>query len=366
MPKERTTEAAWSDKYKRWSIKVQRDGQRKAFYSSTTGRRGKFEAERKADAWLADNCRQTPKDILFDELTDLYLAHIRVGNGHANLKKQTSVINAHLLPRWAGRKVSRLTNIDYQEAIDACVEGREKPLSARTCGHVRTTITGLWHYARRARIPMEEPLGLTIPSGASKGERTILQPEDIRKLFDPAMDKYFYVPAFRFVVITGMRRGEICGLKTSDLQGDQLTVRRAINSDDEITKGKNKNASRTMTLPQLALDAIALHQQHMKQKGIISPWLFCNTEGDRNNPNTFYRRWLYFRDRHGLAAASLHELRHTMISICKEDMPLTLLKLVAGHSEAMNTLGQYGHEVNGERERAAAMIGDIYNEILRK
>ena len=99
MPKERTTEAAWSDKYKRWSIKVRQDGQRKAFYSSTPGRRGKFEAERKADAWLADNCREAPKDILFDELTDLYLAHIRVGNCHANLKKQTSVINAHLLPR---------------------------------------------------------------------------------------------------------------------------------------------------------------------------------------------------------------------------------------------------------------------------
>ncbi len=365
MSNERNNEAVWSETKHLWRLTIQRDGVRKDFYSSTPGRKGKLKAERKADAWLADNCRRDSNDIIFDELAALYLAHIRVGNGTAHKQKEESVIRVHLLPRWTGRKVSRLTNIDYQEAIDACVEGREKPLSARTCAHVRSTITGLWHYARKASIPMDEPLDLTIPSGASQGKRTILQPDDIRKLFDTAMDKYFYVPIFRFIVVTGFRRGEVCGLKTADLDGNLLTISRAVNSDGEITKGKNKNARRTVLLPQLALDAISLHQQHIKQKGLISPWLFCNTEGNFTHPNTLYRRWLYFRDRYGLASASLHELRHTMISVCKDDMPLTLLKMVAGHSEAMNTLGQYGHDVNGERERAAALIGQIYGDLLK-
>lgn len=366
MTKNRTNEATWSETKQQWRITVQRDGVRKNFYSSTPKTPGKIEAERKADAWLDDYCRPAAKDVTFDELAALYLAHIRVGNGHAHKDKEDSVIRVHLMPRWTGRKVSRLTNIDYQEAIDACVEGRDKPLSARTCGHVRSTITGLWHYARKARIPMEEPLDLTIPSGASQGERTILQPDDIRKLFDPAMDRYFHVPIFRFIVVTGFRRGEVCGLKTADLDGDLLTVSRAVNSDGEITKGKNKNAARSVLLPQLALDAIDLHQQHLKQKSIISPWLFCNTKGTSTNPNTLYQRWLYFRDKYGLRSASLHELRHTMISVCKDDMPLTLLKMVAGHSESMNTLGQYGHDVNGERERAAAFISKIYGDLLKQ
>ena len=52
MKKLRTNEAAWLEKSGRWSIKVQRDGERKQFTSSKPGRKGKLEAERKADEWL--------------------------------------------------------------------------------------------------------------------------------------------------------------------------------------------------------------------------------------------------------------------------------------------------------------------------
>ncbi|MEG1758757.1 MAG: hypothetical protein RR235_09975, partial [Oscillospiraceae bacterium] len=65
----RKNEAAWVDSRKRWQINVQSDGERKTFSSSTSGKKGKIEAERKADRWmeshLADeNCRI---NILFDK-----------------------------------------------------------------------------------------------------------------------------------------------------------------------------------------------------------------------------------------------------------------------------------------------------------
>ena len=45
----RKGQAKWDDKAKRWRISVQKDGVRRAFYSSNPSTRGKFEAERKAD-----------------------------------------------------------------------------------------------------------------------------------------------------------------------------------------------------------------------------------------------------------------------------------------------------------------------------
>ena len=48
MKKLRTNEAAWSESGNRWRISVQRDGERKTFYSSKAGKKGKLEAERKA------------------------------------------------------------------------------------------------------------------------------------------------------------------------------------------------------------------------------------------------------------------------------------------------------------------------------
>ena len=45
----RKNEAIWIEKSQRWQIKVQKDGVRRAFYSFTPSKRGKIEAEKKAD-----------------------------------------------------------------------------------------------------------------------------------------------------------------------------------------------------------------------------------------------------------------------------------------------------------------------------
>ncbi len=364
--KSRTSEAIWQEKYKRWRIQVQRDGVRKSFYSSTPSRGGKAEAERKAEQWLEEGTVEQKEKMLFEELTEAYLAHIRTANGTAHLKRETCTVDVYLLPRLKGRKVASLTNIDYQEAIDACVEGREKPLSARTCGHVRTTINAIWRYARKAKIRMEQPFDLTIPTGATKGKRTILQPEDVKKLFDPALNSYHYIWHCRFIVLSGLRPGELCGLKTEDLDGNVMTIHRARNRQGEITTGKNENARRSIVLPALALEEIKGHQKDRRKKAIISPWLFCSTTGGPCDEQCVYKSWLRIRDRAGIAAASLYELRHTMISLCKSDVPLSLLKQVVGHSESMDTLGTYGHEVDGEQQTSADMISAVFADLLKR
>lgn len=50
----RTNTAVWQEAYSRWRVAVQKDGVRRYFYSSTPGRTGQREANRKADAWLED------------------------------------------------------------------------------------------------------------------------------------------------------------------------------------------------------------------------------------------------------------------------------------------------------------------------
>ncbi len=53
MKIKRVSEAVWIESKSYWQIKVQRVGVRKAFASSLKGRKGKHEAENKADEWLA-------------------------------------------------------------------------------------------------------------------------------------------------------------------------------------------------------------------------------------------------------------------------------------------------------------------------
>lgn len=348
----RRAEAHWDAKCKHWRILVQQNGQRKAFYSSNPSKAGKAEAEHKADVWLEDGARPTSA-ITFGELAEQYLAHIRTGNGTAHRKREDCTLRVYLLPRLKDKKVVSLTTIDFQEAIDACVEGREKPLSARTCGHVRSTIMALYKYARKADIPLREPFDLTIPTAATKGQRKILQTDDLKKLW--ASDSY-YAPVFRFIVLTGLRPGEVCGLKKDDLTDNYLQIRRARNIDGETTTGKNKNALRGLILPLTAIQCIQPNE---------TEWLFVNAHGQQLHERALYSAWQRLREHLCIQAVSLYELRHTMISHCKTTVPLPLLKQAVGHSASMDTLGTYAHPVDGDLQQTADLIAAAFADVTR-
>ena len=344
----RKNEAVWSEKYKHWRIQVQQNGVRRSFYSSIPKKQGKAEAERKADIWLEDG--DPDREMTFDELSASYLSHIRTTNGSAHKIREQKTIELYL--PFHHRLVSELTNLDYQSAIDACVEDREHPLSVRTCGHIRTTILALYKHARMAGVKMTEPFGLTIPTGATKGTRKILQPEDIQKLF-AAAGHYIYI--FKFITVTGLRPGEVCGLRWTDLDGDILTINRAKNVKGEITKGKTENANRTIKLPQIAMDCLQPND---------SEWMFTNAHGEPLDERALYSAWRRARKKLGIEAVSLYELRHTMISLCKTTVPLPLLKQAVGHSKSMDTIGTYGHEIDGDLQQTADLIQEVFLKVM--
>ncbi|MGN0184267.1 MAG: hypothetical protein ACI4AL_04055 [Aristaeellaceae bacterium] len=82
------------------------------------------------------------------------------------------------------------------------------------------------------------------------------------------------------------------------------------------------------------------------------------------NPNYIYDQWAIWRKQHGIKS-SLHELRHTFISLNKADLPLELMKSVVGHSSSMDTFGVYGHEIEGERHRAAQIIDGVFQSVFK-
>lgn len=214
---------------------------------------------------------------------------------------------------------------------------------------------------------------LIIPKNATaKKEKVVLQPDEIRELFsDPTYPRYnrnveaHFAYAWRFLVVTGLRRGELCRIRAGDIEGRTLTIKRSINSSNEITEGKNKNARRTIELTEIAMKVLSDQREMLKRKNLISPWVFCNASGDRPNPNNVYDQWDTYRKHHGIRS-SLHELRHTFISVNKSDLPLELMKSVVGHSKSMDTFGVYGHEIEGDRHRAAAIIEDVFERILKQ
>ena len=361
----RKNEAKWIEARQRWQINVQDDGERKTFASAVVGPKGKIEAEKRADKWLE---RKHGKDIRLEVLWADFLANEKIVNGSANYIKHESIGRNWLLSPLGHKRISSITVGDWQDCINAAfTAGRTK----KTCQNIRASITALYSFAHKKRVPMERPDDITIPKGAKSKERNIMQPDGLKILFAHDTITHYgrpkpcwYIHAWRFYVVTGLRRGELAGLQKSDYQDGMLMIRRSINSLNEVTGGKNENAKRYILLWERAQAILDDQANMLKRAGIISKWLFPGEDGLKSDPNHIYGRWHTYRKQHGLIN-NINEMRHTMVSVSRADVPDQLLKRVVGHSKSMDTFGIYGHDVDGELQRSAALIDSAFDRLLK-
>jgi integrase len=122
---------------------------------------------------------------------------------------------------------------------------------------------------------------LKISKNAKVKEKVVLNPSDLIILFQntethkysqPIFDIFVY--AYRFQVITGLRPGELIGLKWKDIQNNQVSLQRAINVNGETTKGKNENAVRVYELTETAKEILQNQKDLMTERKIDSSYVF--------------------------------------------------------------------------------------------
>lgn len=376
----RVNTASWSEAKGRWRIKVQRDGQVREFTSSTPGRAGQREANAKADKWLAEGTDQRLERKRVSGALKDYLAYLeeltyskRKASGNLGVKTGDSLAakygsyrsDACYLLTWmepaiGNKMISNLRDGDIQRILDkAAAEGKAQ----KTVCRIRGAMSAFLKWSRKNGYTKYRMEDVDTPRNARPSKKRILQPSDLQKLFannlnmwdgKTAFEPYIY--AFRFQVLTGMRPGEVIGLRWSDITDDEIHIKRSINVDGEQTKGKNNNAQRTIYLFPL------LKQQLQAQKlytGKDTGYVFCIKSS--NDYSLHLRRFLEFND---MTVLSPYELRHTFVSVIQQLPELTVKSLV-GHSKAMDT-EIYSHEMQGYGQKTANNLENIFGEILEE
>ena len=353
----RINTASWIESRQRWQIKVQKDGVRKTFVSSKPGRVGQREANKKADEWLDDGIETS--NIYVKDLYAEYLQDILDRTSRVYAVDEESRGRIHILPAIGHKKISAVTEYDLQKIINSAYK---KGLSKKTLQNIRGTIMSFLKFCRKKRVTTLMPEDLVIPKKATKQEKQILQPNEIATLFN--VDTTIYrnkrvfdesINAYRLLVATGMRPGELLGLKWDDITDNFIHIRRSINVHGEVTDGKTVNAQRDIYITDL-LSQILTAQEKLSITDFVFDSIPCHT---------LYGRWQRYCKSNNITPISLYETRHTFISINK-NMPLGQLKPLVGHSAAMDTIKTYGHVVNGEEQAAAIAAENNLLEIIKK
>lgn len=354
MANKRTNTASWQESRKRWRISVQKNGIRKEFFSSAPGRTGQREANAKADAWLEGTKRES---LTVKEAFERYISEKKTYTSKCNWRVEQSHYD-NWIKSLSKKRIEDLVPYDFQKIINTAYR---KGLSRKTLANIRGTCTQFLKFCR-----MNEWTGLMIsdikiPSDARKKEKHILQPEHLRILFSSdqtflnGIEKFdSYIYAYRFQVLTGLRPGELIALRWSDIDDFVVHVKRSINRDGQLTHGKNENAIRDFYLNGLTRKILS------DQKALKKPGEYVFHIG---TSSTYLKRFTRYCLHNGIPHTTPYELRHTFVSMAK-NLSEGQLKQIVGHSKSMDTYGIYSHNVDGDLEKAADQLEEVFKSFI--
>jgi len=219
---------------------------------------------------------------------------------------------------------------------------------------------------RENLIPQNPTNSTTIPKKNYR-EKNVLTEAQIEKLLDILQDDPYWHDFFYTELMTGMRRGEICGLRWEDF--DEFTgtlhVQRTIRYDHgelHIGETKTNEGNRKIILPQSVAEILS-----NKKKCALTEWIFPNPLKPEEplHPESAYGKLQRTLMQANLPQVSLHELRHTFSTRAASNGidPKTLAGIL-GHTNASFTLDTYTHVTTDMQKNASNIVGNFITDIF--
>ncbi|MGO8871241.1 MAG: tyrosine recombinase XerC [Acidimicrobiales bacterium] len=283
---------------------------------------------------------------------------------YANLARR------HLIPSLGKTRLAKLDVRQIEELIADLGRAGKSPNTIRL---VRSVLRRSLGHAVRQGVLVRNVVTLTDGPRIPRGTGRALTVEEAQKLLEACRDKRYEV-GFVLLVETGMRLGELLGLRWDDvdLEAGQLNIRQTLSTlAGKIVLDEPKTASskRPYELSVQAVEALKSHWagQAAERLAVGEHWLASGlvlvTElGTPVDPNNFRKIFRKVSEEAGLEGCHPHELRHTAASLMlSRGVPLHVVSDVLGHSSISVTKDVYGHLVAGERRRATdAIAGALY------
>ena len=271
-------------------------------------------------------------------------------------------IYGHIIPSVGKIPLSKLTQNDLQQFYAKLKRtGRKVNVELKGTG-VSDRMVRSCHALCRSSLEkaVEEGLITRNPSIGCKlppkknGEMKVLTQTEIVRLLNQAYDEGYY-EMFLLELTTGMRRGEILGLKWRDLnlETGELNIKRQLTTKG-ISVPKTKSSIRTILLPPDMLDLL----REMKKTAKYD-WIFPSPvkEGEPRNPTAITKRFRIMLERAHCKHVRFHDLRHTFATMALENgMDVKTLSAMIGHVSSETTLNIYSHVTDTMRAQAAVKI----------
>jgi integrase len=349
-----------------------RDGTEKPQQKSGFATKKEADAERdKTVASLYNGTYIVYPNVRVDEFMEFWLENDikKRTESHDTFYSYTGIVKNHIVPEMGKKKIAEVTRGDIQKLYNTKAD-----FSRSVAEQVKTVMNVSLRYAVKKKVISNNTAeGINLPSArAGKGYRMrgvdtqkTLTMEQILLFIEKSRDTPIYMQVL-FNVLMGLRRGEINGVKYSDVDyvnrtlkvTRQLGVKHDTQKEDFEPKTytkqeiglKTKSSYREIPIPDYVFDAILherelyeKHRNRRKREFQDLDYICCSTYG-RPRSKSFH--WKYYKKllaENGLPDIRWHDLRSTFCTLLlKNDFNPKAVSKLMGHSKEIITMDVYG------------------------
>lgn len=285
------------------------------------------------------------------------------------------------------RQVSEACNTTIHAARTAVRRYRSgivpKPVSP---GLAPKTIRNVHAFLHRALVDAvawkyltDNPASNVKPPRRPRTRRQVWKPEDIRTFLISVRDDRF-AALFLLELTTGIRRGQVCGLKWDavDLDRGEITVHnnRVVVGGEARDKagGKTRNADQTISIDRATVDALRRWRKVQDEERDFfgadyhpGDYVFTYQEGRPLHPDSIRQRFDRLAAAAGLPRITFHDLRHSYATgALRAGVSPKVISERIGHANVGFFLETYAHVLgNDDREAAEQaatfLLGDAWD-----
>lgn len=342
---------------------------RKTVYGKTRQEvKGKLDALKRqiTDGTFSDT-KLTVKDYLGQWLTE---------KGR-EVKPQTAEdyryqLEKYVIPLIGKLELSKLTPLKVQGMCGKLADG----ISPQRANKCRRVLSGALSQAVRWQLIPRNPCDAVKPLKVTQKEMKLWTPDEAARFLDSARSHRLFA-LFYLAMSTGLRRGELLGLRWQDVGESCLYVKQSVIEQRGrimITTPKTEKGARRVALSPDVNEVMNQHRerQEAERQLLGTAWpdiglVFVSEVGTLLHPRNFTRTWHTLQTNAGVRKVKLHDLRHLHASMAiRSGVDPKVLADRLGHAKASFTLDVYTHLFEEQRANSAVSLLDFLPSARRE
>ena len=324
------------------------------------------------DVDLTEECRMTLGEWM-DKWMDEYMIFTIKEN---TIKGYRSQIDHQIKPFIGHKQLASLTTADIQKFYNKIKkEGRVHlhpihghVLSDSMVRKIHMMLHEAMEVAVRERYIVRNPTDNTTIPKKTTTEKQVLDDSQLNRFLEAIQGEPYWHDFFYVEVMTGLRRGEICGIKWSDIDFNEgtLCIKRSVSTKEgggvSIGETKTDAGVRTIIMPPSVANLL-----WEKRSVAVNEWVFPHytNPSDPLHPSSAYKKLKTILKRLELPLLRFHDLRHTFATQATDGGvdPKTLAGIL-GHTDASFTLDTYTHVTSDMQRGASAIVNNMMQQFL--